>query len=208
MKYPEKTFTSNFAGAYKSQDDEITRDLLYHELGWLIANDKKDVLAMLKEIGVTVNAKASDADIINAIVSNSSNRRLHIGVAYLIADKNNDSKTKQGEDDNSTESQDQVSDITSAVGTIFNGTPKSMAISYLTKSTTANKNGGSSSFTGSTGKKIYLGYWILAGVILVGVGTYFYMKHKGITNVRDLFKKADGGLISEVKPPSHQQHPQ
>jgi hypothetical protein len=93
MIYPKDSFYTNFAGAYQSKDVEITKDLIFHELGWLIAKKKKEVLAMLKEIGMKVSKRPTDAEIVKLIIDNKDNRRLHIGIAYLISEKNKESES-------------------------------------------------------------------------------------------------------------------
>ncbi len=88
MIYPKNSFYTNFVGAYKSNDVEIRKDLLFSQIGQLIAKDKKKVISVFKEVGVTIPKNASDKDVVDAIIKNSDNRRMHIGIAYLIYEQN------------------------------------------------------------------------------------------------------------------------
>ena len=205
MIYPKDSFYTNFIGAYKSKDIAIMRDLVFSQIGLLISTQKKNVIETFKEVGVILPKKPSDSDIVDAIIKYSTNRRLHIGIAYLIHDMNKkqvgDSTNING-DKSTTDSSattnatvnggigNPVSAIAEAIGGIFD-------YKVTTKSIAAQKSADrvamlqniddykTSGFAGETlsnfsgkSKKIY---YIVGGTLLaigIGLGIFLYVRHK------------------------------
>ncbi|MEI7962040.1 MAG: hypothetical protein WCI04_06925 [archaeon] len=192
MKYPQDTFYMSFAGAYKAKDNEITKDLIFNELGWLIAKKKKEVLAMLKEIGIKIGKRPSDTEIVKVIIDNKENRRLHIGIAYLITEKNKglessflgDEKFSNAVDPKVTVGSDPVSAIAGAIGSVFSfatsfkdaDTQKKVENSKLMQSVMAYKTAQLGAGSGSNTTLYVIGGVLVVGAIIAGV--YFYSKSK------------------------------
>lgn len=124
MKFPKDSFYTNFVGVWRSKDVEITNELIKDELAWLIANKRKEVIAMLKEVGITIDNKAKDEKIIDAVLDNRDNVRLHTGIAYLITKRHEPEMEKfsgllTDEDAPSSGSSSSSDNETGGLGSIF-----------------------------------------------------------------------------------------
>lgn len=82
-------FYSSFAGAVKSGDEGLVKNLTVNQLSDLVAYDEKSVISLMRKVGIGISPTASDKEIVKALVDNiKHNEKLRRGIAYLVADNN------------------------------------------------------------------------------------------------------------------------
>lgn len=90
MIYLENDFFSNFNSISKSNDTIALNNLFIDQISSIIAYKKDDLLNLFKKIDLKITDNPSNKDLSNAITKNiKNNKKLQIGLAYLIAEKNN-----------------------------------------------------------------------------------------------------------------------
>lgn len=90
MIYLENDFFSNFNSISKSNDSVALNNLFIDQISSIIAYKKDDLLNLFKKIDLKITDNPSNKDLSNAITKNiKNNKKLQIGLAYLIAEKNN-----------------------------------------------------------------------------------------------------------------------
>jgi hypothetical protein len=90
MIYLENDFYSNFNSMVESNDDLALKGMFIDQISNLIAYKKDDLISLFGKIGIKVSKKPTNKELSNIIAKNlKSNKKLQIGLAYLIAEDNN-----------------------------------------------------------------------------------------------------------------------
>ena len=90
MIYLENDFYSNFNSIAQSNDDVSMKNLLIDQISNLIAFKKDDLVSLFGKIGIKVSNNPTNKELSNTIAKNlKTNKKLQIGIAYLIAENNN-----------------------------------------------------------------------------------------------------------------------
>jgi hypothetical protein len=90
MIYLENDFYSNFNSIVESNDDVSMKDMFIDQISNLIAYKKDDLVSLFNKIGIKVSKKPTNKELSNIIANNlKTNKKLQIGLAYLIAENNN-----------------------------------------------------------------------------------------------------------------------
>lgn len=90
MIYLENDFYSNFNSMVESNDDVSLKDMFVDQISNIIAYKKDDLISLFDKVGIKVSKKPTNNELSNLIAKNfKTNRKLQIGLAYLIAEDNN-----------------------------------------------------------------------------------------------------------------------
>ena len=90
MIYLENDFYSNFNSMVESNDDLALKSMFIDQISNLIAYRKNDLINLFGKIGIKVSKKPTNKELSNIIATNlKGNKKLQIGLAYLIAEDNN-----------------------------------------------------------------------------------------------------------------------
>jgi hypothetical protein len=90
MIYLENDFYSNFNSMVESNDDLSLKSMFIDQISNLIAYRKDDLVSLFGKIGINVSKKPTNKELSNLIAKNlKTNKKLQIGLAYLIAENNN-----------------------------------------------------------------------------------------------------------------------
>jgi len=90
MIYLENDFYSNFNSMVDSNDDQSLKSMFIDQISNLIAYKKADLINLFGKIGIKVSKKPTNKELSNIIATNlKGNKKLQIGLAYLIAEDNN-----------------------------------------------------------------------------------------------------------------------
>ena len=90
MIYLENDFYSNFNSMVESNDEVSTKSMFIDQISNLIAFKKNDLVSLFNKIGIKVSNNPTNKELSNIIANNiKSNKKLQIGLAYLIAENNN-----------------------------------------------------------------------------------------------------------------------
>ncbi len=195
MLYLDHDFYSNINASIESGDNDFISDMIVNELSELIVYKTQKVIDLLNMIGIKTNEKVSDEKIVDNIVGNlSTHQKLSEGLAFLIAENNDASKTKKtikGANGHTKEVRSRTKGATvkeinriasgiSGIGASFTYKPqlkKEFKIKLMKVIDTKSKAVGERDrkHTNNTNGK----YWFLA-LLVVGasVGFYFYMKNR------------------------------
>ena len=90
MIYLENDFYSNFNSMVDSNDDRALKSMFIDQISNLIAYKKSELINLFGKIGIKVSKKPTNKELSNIIATNlKGNKKLQIGLAYLIAEDNN-----------------------------------------------------------------------------------------------------------------------
>ena len=90
MIYLENDFYSNFNSMVESNDEISLKNMFVDQISNLIAYKKSDLVSLFNKVGIKVSANPTNKELSELIASNlKSNKKLQIGLAYLIAEDNN-----------------------------------------------------------------------------------------------------------------------
>jgi hypothetical protein len=90
MIYLENDFYSNFNSMVDSNDDLALRSMFIDQISNLIAYKKNDLINLFEKIGIKVSKNPTNKELSKIIATNiKGNKKLQIGIAYLIAENNN-----------------------------------------------------------------------------------------------------------------------
>jgi hypothetical protein len=90
MIYLENDFYSNFNSMVESNDDMSLHKMFIDQISNLIAYKKQDLVSLFKKIDIKVSDKPTNKELSEIIATNlKSNKKLQVGLAYLIAENNN-----------------------------------------------------------------------------------------------------------------------
>jgi hypothetical protein len=90
MIYLENDFYSNFNSMVDSNDELSLKGMFIDQISNLIAYKKSDLVDLFGKIGIKVSKKPTNKELSNIIATNlKGNKKLQIGLAYLIAEDNN-----------------------------------------------------------------------------------------------------------------------
>jgi len=90
MIYLENDFYSNFNSMVESNDDLALKGMFIDQISNIIAYKKADLVNLFNKIGIKVSKKPTNKELSNIIATNlKGNKKLQIGLAYLIAEDNN-----------------------------------------------------------------------------------------------------------------------
>jgi hypothetical protein len=90
MIYLENDFYSNFTSMVESNDEKLMNNMLVDQISNLIAFKKENLVSLFNKIGLKVSNNPTNKELSNIIAKNlKSNRKLQVGLAYLIAEQNN-----------------------------------------------------------------------------------------------------------------------
>jgi hypothetical protein len=90
MIYLENDFYSNFNSMVESNDDLALKSMFVDQVSNLIAYKKEDLISLFGKIDIKVSNKPTNKELSNIIANNlKGNKKLQIGLAYLIAENNN-----------------------------------------------------------------------------------------------------------------------
>lgn len=89
MQFLNHDYYSNFEGAVKSGDVDLTIDLWVNEVSDIIMSDAGKVIDLLNKVGIKTDANVSDEEIVENIMNNIViNSQLNKGISFLIAEFN------------------------------------------------------------------------------------------------------------------------
>lgn len=89
MIYLENDFYSNFSSMVESNDDVSLNSMFVDQISNLIAFKKDDLVSLFGKIGIKVSNNPTNKELANIIAKNlKGNKKLQIGIAYLIAENN------------------------------------------------------------------------------------------------------------------------
>jgi hypothetical protein len=90
MIYLENDFYSNFNSMVESNDEISTKSMFIDQISNLIAFKKNELVSLFNKIGIKVSSNPSNKELSSIIANNiRTNKKLQIGIAYLIAENNN-----------------------------------------------------------------------------------------------------------------------
>jgi hypothetical protein len=90
MIYLENDFYSNFNSMVDSNDDRALKSMFIDQISNLIAYKKAELINLFGKIGIKVSKKPTNKELSDIIANNlKGNKKLQIGLAYLIAEDNN-----------------------------------------------------------------------------------------------------------------------
>lgn len=90
MIYLENDFYSNFNSMAESNDDVSMKNMFIDQISNLVAYKKDDLVNLFNKIDIKVSKKPTNKELSNIIANNlKGNKKLQIGLAYLIAESNN-----------------------------------------------------------------------------------------------------------------------
>jgi len=90
MIYLENDFYSNFNSMVESNDEMSLHKMFVDQISNLIAYKKGDLVSLFKKINIKVSDKPTNKELSEIIANNlKSNKKLQVGLAYLIAENNN-----------------------------------------------------------------------------------------------------------------------
>ena len=90
MIYLENDFYSNFNSMVESNDEMSLHKMFVDQISSLIAYKKQDLVSLFKKIGIKVSENPTNKELSEIIANNfKSNKKLQVGLAYLIAENNN-----------------------------------------------------------------------------------------------------------------------
>lgn len=90
MIYLENDFYSNFNSMVEASDEVSTKSMFIDQISNLIAFKKNELVSLFGKIGIKVSSNPTNKELSNIIANNiKSNKKLQIGLAYLIAENNN-----------------------------------------------------------------------------------------------------------------------
>jgi hypothetical protein len=90
MIYLENDFYSNFNSMVESNDEMSLHKMFVDQISNLIAYKKQDLVSLFKKIDIKVSEKPTNKELSDIIANNfKSNKKLQVGLAYLIAESNN-----------------------------------------------------------------------------------------------------------------------
>ena len=89
MVYLDNDFYSSMVANRKNGNIKTNRQEIIAQIADLISTKKSEVIEALNASGVPVTPKATSRVVVNALVKNlPTNKKLQMGIAYLIAQKN------------------------------------------------------------------------------------------------------------------------
>lgn len=103
MIYLENDFYSNFNSMVKSNDEMAIKEMFIDQISSVVAFNKAGLLDLFKKVGIKTSANPTNKELTILIVNNlKNNKKLQIGLAYLIAERNNllQNEVKKQRDDN------------------------------------------------------------------------------------------------------------
>ena len=90
MIYLKNDFDSNFNSISQSNDEVSMKGLLIDQISSIIAYNKNGLLDLFKKVDINTSANPSNKEFTILIINNiKTNKKLQIGLAYLIAERNN-----------------------------------------------------------------------------------------------------------------------
>jgi len=203
MQFLNHDYYSNFEGAVKSGDVDLTLDLWVNEVSDLIMSDAGKVIDLLNKTGIKTEQNVSDEEIVESIITNiGNNNQLNRGISFLIAEmngiikKDKDWKTKVDNMGatykilldksltNSTVSGSIKNDIMKQIKSKADSKGDYKRIIFKQVVPEAAKK-----------KKSKKAYYIIGGLLVltaIGVGIYFYRKNKA---KKALSLLVDGGSL-------------
>lgn len=228
MIYIEQDFYLNFINAIKSNDDIALKSMLSDEISRLIS-ERSELIDLLKKINIKTSEKPTNEEFSDVITKNiSTDHKLRVGLAYLIAKNNNivlSKKEKREEEENindKKEKTDTVTSISTGISTFIKSNKNnldSFKQEIIEKSNNKSPNFSDFSFkkrdeiikqeSPKEQKKGKTWLWVLLGLAVVGGGIYLAHKKGWISfgkgNNPDLggVNTLDGGgAVTNVGSPS------
>ena len=90
MIYLENDFYSNFNSMVNANDEMAIKEMFIDQISSVIAFNREGLLDLFRKVGITTSQKPTNKEITTLIINNiKSNKKLQIGLAYLIAERNN-----------------------------------------------------------------------------------------------------------------------
>lgn len=90
MIYLENDFYSNFNSMVESNDDLALKSMFVDQISNIIAFKKAELISLFDKINIKVSKNPTNKELSNIIATNlKTNKKLQIGLAYLIAENNN-----------------------------------------------------------------------------------------------------------------------
>lgn len=90
MIYLKNDFYSNFNSISQSNDEVSMKGLLIDQISSIIAYNKNGLLDLFKKVDINTSANPTNKELSILIINNiKTNKKLQIGLAYLIAERNN-----------------------------------------------------------------------------------------------------------------------
>lgn len=206
MQFLNHDYYSNFEGAVKSGDVDLTIDLWVNEVSDIIMSDAGKVISLLNKVGIKTDENVSDEEIVENIMNNIAvNSQLNKGISFLIAEFNGimksggDWKTK-------------VDNIAATYKTLLDKALTNPTTSGSIKTDIMKQIKAKADAKGdykriifkqeppvaATKKKNRKALYIIGGLVVlaaIGIGIYYYRKNK---NAKLLL--ADGGNLTPLPP--------
>jgi hypothetical protein len=90
MIYLENDFYSNFNSMVNANDEMAIKEMFIDQISSVVAFNKAGLLDLFKKVGITTSENPTNKELTILIINNiKSNKKLQIGLAYLIAERNN-----------------------------------------------------------------------------------------------------------------------
>lgn len=206
MQFLNHDYYSNFEGAIKSGDVDLTIDLWVNELSDLIMSDAGKVIDLLNKVGVKIEPNVSDEEIVEAITTNvGNNNQLNRGLSFLIAEMNGIIK-------NDKDWKTKVDTIAVTYKTLLDKTLVNPTMSGSIKNDIMKQIKAKADSKGdykrvifkqvvpeaAKNKKSKRVYYIVGGLLVltaIGVGIYYYRKNKA---KKALSLLAEGGGLNNI----------
>ena len=171
MRYEGKSFKSNFMNAVGSNDSELQKDIILDQIAELIKTNVSEVVDSLVKSGVSVPAKYTKIDVIDAVSKSLySNPSFQKNISELIQKKTTNFSNGVGTDTAPTP----ASEVGKTVGGFLSSSLSSVfgIISSVQERKAAEANAKASLmdkiFGGQKTKTDYVPIIIIGGVLLVG----------------------------------------
>ena len=205
MQFLNHDYYSNFEGAVKSGDVDLTIDLWVNEVSDLIMSEAGKVISLLNKVGIKTEDNVSDEEIVDAIMANiGSNSQLNKGISFLIAELNgmmNNDKDWKTKVDNIAATYKTLLDKTltnpTTSGSIKNDIMKQIKSKADAKGDYTRIIFKQEAPVAAIKKRNKKALCIVGGLIVltaIGIGIYYYMKNKKAKSLLSV----DGGNLDPL----------
>jgi hypothetical protein len=181
MIYLNHDIYSNISASLKSGDHELTTDILVNEISDFIVYDTAKFIEVLNKSGIQASEKMPDETLVDLFLKNLPvNKSLSKAMGFQVADSNGLVNSGGG---NKTKQLAVIEVISTGISNIANKINDNSDLAKTMKSDIMNQIVSKSKAKGNYQRTIFnptskIIYWVLGGLILVGVGYFLYRRRK------------------------------